>query len=109
MEAVMEINKYTHTQITIDDIENVLQEKVRPDLSQHGGDIQVTELKDGVLRVRLLGQCSNCPSAKFTMENLVEEELKEAFPQLEKIELISGVSDELIAEARRMLRQRRAR
>ena len=106
MEAVME-NKCT--EITIDDIENVLQTKVRPDLSQHGGDIQVTDFQDGVLRVRMLGQCSNCPSAKFTMENLVEEELKTAFPSLRQIELITGVSDDLIAEARKMLRQRKAR
>ena len=89
------------------EIEKVLDEKVRPDLAMHGGDIHVTGLKGGVLSVRLLGQCSNCPSAMFTMESLVREELMQAFPQLSSVELVSGVSDDLIAQARQLLRERK--
>lgn len=94
------------TSVSIPEIEKVLDEKVRPDLALHGGDISVTQLKDGVLSVRLLGQCSNCPSAMYTMESLVKEELMEAFPQLTSVELVTGVSDDLIAQARQILRER---
>lgn len=87
-------------------IEKVLDEKVRPDLALHGGNISVTGLADSVLRVRLLGQCNNCPSAMYTMESLVREVLMEAFPQLSEVELVSGVSDDLIAQARQILQQR---
>ena len=86
-------------------IEKVLDEKVRPDLALHGGNISVTGLADSVLSVRLLGQCSNCPSAMYTMESLVREVLMEAFPQLSEVELVSGVSDDLIAQARQILRR----
>lgn len=93
-------------EITVEQIEKILNDKVRPDLSLHGGNIQVEKLENGVLHVRMLGQCSGCPSAELTMENLVNTELKEAFPELKQVVLVTGVSDELIAQAREMLRRR---
>ena len=96
-------------EITVEAIEKVLDEKVRPDLSLHGGNIKVEKLSDGVLHVRMVGQCSGCPSAELTMENLVNAELKGAFTNLKQVVLVSGVSDNLIAEAKEMLRLRRGR
>jgi len=93
-------------EISIERIEQVLDEKVRPDMALHGGDIQIVGLKDNVLHVRLLGHCSGCPSADLTMENLVDSELREAFPELKKVALVSGVSDDLISEARDILKKR---
>lgn len=92
--------------ISIKEIEKVLDERVRPDLSLHGGNIRIEKLEDGVLHVRMLGQCSGCPSAELTMENLVDTELKEAFPELKQVVLVTGVSDELIAAAKEMLNRR---
>lgn len=59
-------------------IEAVLDEKVRPTMRAHGGEIQIDRLENGVLYVKLLGQCAGCPSADLTTENLVEMELKTA-------------------------------
>ncbi len=50
-------------------IEQVLDEKVRPALRTHDGDIKVVRVEDGVLYFRMLGQCSNCPSAVVTAKN----------------------------------------
>lgn len=63
--------------------------------------------EDGVLHVRMHGQCSGCPSAELTLENLVNTELKEAFPELKDVVLVTGVSDDLIAQARQIMRQRK--
>ena len=93
-------------EILLGEIENVLNEKVRPDLSLHGGNIQIEKLEDGVLHVRMLGHCSGCPSAELTMENLVNTELKEAFPELKQVVLVTGVGDDLISQAKEMLRMR---
>lgn len=76
-------------------------------LAQHGGDIEIEKLEDGVLHVRMHGQCSGCPSAELTLENLVNTELKEAFPELKDVVLVTGVSDDLIAQARQIMRQRK--
>ena len=86
-------------------IEAVLDEKVRPSLRAHGGEIQVDHLEDKVLYVKLLGQCAGCPSADLTNETLVEAELVKALPEVvQKVAVIQTVSDELWEQAKRLLR-----
>ena len=86
-------------------IEAVLDEKVRPSLRAHGGEIQVDHLEDKVLYVKLLGQCAGCPSADLTNETLVEAEVVKALPELvQKVAVILTVSDELWEQAKRLLR-----
>ena len=86
-------------------IEAVLDEKVRPSLRAHGGEIQIDHLEDQVLYVKLLGQCAGCPSADLTNETLVEAELVQALPELvKKVAVIQTVSDELWEQAKRLLR-----
>lgn len=88
------------------EIEKVLDEKVRPELSLHGGNIRIEKLEGQSVYVRMTGQCSGCPSASLTMEKLVESELKKAFADLEKVVLISGVSDAMLDEARAILKKK---
>ena len=86
-------------------IEEVLDPQVRPSLRAHGGEIQVDHLEDGVLYVKLLGQCAGCPSADLTNETLVEAELVKALPEVvKKVSVIQTVSDELWEQAKRLLR-----
>lgn len=86
-------------------IEAVLDEKVRPALRAHGGEIAVDHLENGVLYVKLLGQCAGCPSADLTNETLVEAELTAALPELvRKAVVVQTVSDELWEQAKRLLR-----
>lgn len=86
-------------------IEAVLDEKVRPALRAHGGEIEIDHLEDGVLYVKLLGQCAGCPSADLTNETLVEAELTAALPELvRKAAVVQTVSDELWEQAKRLLR-----
>ncbi|SFR72408.1 NifU family protein [Anaeromicropila populeti] len=94
-------------EISIEALEQAMDEKIRPELSLHGGDIWVEQLKDGVLHVRLLGQCSGCPSAELTMENVVNQVLKENFPSLKQVVLVTGVSDDLIQQAKLLLNRRK--
>lgn len=87
-------------------IEAVLDEKVRPALRAHGGEIEVDHLEDGVLYVKLLGQCAGCPSADLTNETLVEAELVRALPELvRKAAVVQTVSDELWEQAKKLLRE----
>lgn len=86
-------------------IETVLEEKVRPSLRAHGGEVQVDRLEGKTLYVKLLGQCAGCPSADLTNETLVEAEVVKALPELvEKVVAIQDVSDELWEQAKRLLR-----
>lgn len=86
-------------------IEAVLDEKVRPSLQAHGGEIEIDHLENQVLYVKLLGQCAGCPSADLTNETLVEAELVQALPELvKKVSVVQTVSDELWEQAKRLLR-----
>ena len=86
-------------------IEAAMEEKVRPALRAHGGELEVDHLEDGVLYVKLLGQCAGCPAADLTNETLVEAELVKTLPQLvRKVVVVQTVSDELWEQAKRLLR-----
>lgn len=89
-------------------IENVLEGKVRPALHRHGGEVRVLELKGNVLYVELLGQCSQCPSAYLTTEQLIQAELVKEIPELERVVLVQSVSQSLLEQAKAILNRSRA-
>ena len=87
-------------------VEAVLEERVRPALRAHGGDISVDHMEGKTLYVKLLGQCAGCPSADLTNETVVEAEITAALPELvEKVAVVQTVSDELWEQAKRLLRE----
>ncbi len=88
----------------LDKIEKVLEEKVRPRLLEHEGNVQIVELtEDGILRIRLTGQCSGCPSAKITTEELIGSAVMEEIPEIKDVVLVNEVSPELLEFARKLL------
>lgn len=88
-------------------IEALLDEKVRPSMEAHSGGVSVVNFEDGVLKLKFNGQCSGCPSADTTMENLVSEEVKAAFPQVKELVLVTGAGEDIMNEAWSILSQRR--
>lgn len=91
----------------INEIELVLDKDVRPELRKHFGDLQVLSYENNIIKIKLIGQCSNCPSANNTVENLIEDALKKQIPEIEQVVLIQGVSDELIEFAKEILKHRK--
>ncbi len=87
----------------LEQIEEILDERVRPQLALHGGNIQSLSCEEGVYRFRLLGQCAGCPSADLTTEELIQEELLQAVPGLKQVVLVQQVSDSLIRQAKAIL------
>ncbi len=62
-------------------------EQIRPVLQRDGGDIEFVELTDdNVVRVRLQGHCAGCPAATMTIKGVVEQLLKENFPDVAAVE-----------------------
>ncbi len=91
----------------IDAVEKCLDEFIRPALASHGGDVELLALEDKVLRLKLLGQCSACPSAMLTMEEFIEPVILNEFPDVvERVVMDAGISDELWDEAKRILASR---
>lgn len=84
-------------------IEKVLEERVRPALLAHEGNVQVVGFEDRVLKIRLTGQCSGCPSAQLTTEELIAKEIRDAIPEIKDVVLINEVNPELLEFARKLL------
>ena len=85
-------------------IEQVLDEDIRPQLLLHGGGMETVRLEESQYVFRLPGQCSGCPSAYLTTEELIRATLLGRFPQLREVVLEQGVGEELLAQAKRLLR-----
>ena len=87
-------------------VQKILDEKVKPHLAEHYGDVELVEVKEGIVKIKLLGQCSGCPSAKYTVEGLIEARLKQEIPEIKEVILDNEVSKELWDMARKILKQR---
>ncbi|ABR34268.1 NifU family protein [Clostridium beijerinckii] len=92
------------SKIMIDEINNVINTKIKPLLAEHNGDIELVEVNNGVAYVKLLGACSGCPSARFTMEELISCVLKE-IPEIKDVQLVDPISREMLDFARQLLRK----
>lgn len=88
----------------LDEINNAINSKIRPLLAEHNGDIELAKVNDGVVYVKLLGACSGCPSARFTMEELVSSVLKE-IPEVKDVKMADPISSEMLDFARQLLRK----
>jgi len=73
------------TMITREKVEEVLN-KIRVGLKSEGGDIDLVEIKDDVVYVRLKGACGTCPMSTLTLKNWVETTLKKEIPQIKSVE-----------------------
>jgi Fe-S cluster biogenesis protein NfuA/nitrite reductase/ring-hydroxylating ferredoxin subunit len=61
-------------------------EDVRPYLESHGGDVTLLGVDAGVVRLRLQGSCSGCPSSTVTLKLAIEEAIHKAAPDVLEIE-----------------------
>jgi Fe-S cluster biogenesis protein NfuA len=59
--------------------------KVRPILLAEGGDVQLIDVEDGVVKVKLTGACGGCPMATMTLKGGIERALKEEVPEVREV------------------------
>lgn len=63
-------------------IEKLFDEKIRPALAQHGGNVEVVDIDNDVLFVKLVGGCQGCSSSKATLKGGIEQVVKKNFPEI---------------------------
>ena len=66
----------------------VLDEYVKPAVARDGGVIVFDSYEAGLVKVRLKGACSGCPSATLTLKGGIERLLKSMLPEIEAVEAI---------------------
>ncbi len=67
------------------EVEEVL-ETLRPQLMQDGGNVELVDIEDGIVKLRLVGACSSCSSSSMTLKMGIERALKKAIPMVRCIE-----------------------
>ncbi len=73
---------------TIDQINEVLETKIRPAVAKDGGDIKFISFEKGVVKVELKGSCSGCPSSTMTLKQGVQNLLKHYVKGVNSVEAI---------------------
>lgn len=69
-------------------------ESVRPYMGSHSGGVENLGVdEDGVLHLRLEGNCEGCPSSRVTVQSAIEDAVAKAAPELAGID-VQGVVDE---------------
>ncbi len=65
-------------------------ESIRPFLQADDGDVEFVEVSnDGIVKVKLTGDCENCPMAGMTLRAGIERALLKQVPAIKRIEAVS--------------------
>lgn len=66
-------------------IQKLLDEKVNPMVSGHGGYIELVDYANRTAYVRMSGGCQGCASASATLSDGVERAILRAFPRIKGV------------------------
>jgi Fe-S cluster biogenesis protein NfuA len=70
--------------MTRENVQTVIEE-IRPGLQADGGDVELVDVKDGVVSVRLTGACGGCPMSTMTLKMGIERLLKQRLPEVTEV------------------------
>jgi len=59
--------------------------RIRPALQADGGDAELIEVKDGVVKVHLTGACGGCPMSTMTLKQGIERAIRQEVPEIKEI------------------------
>ncbi len=65
-------------------VEEVLN-KIRPVLVRDGGNVELIEVNDGTVKLKLTGACAGCPMSTMTLKMGIEKILKQEIPEVKKV------------------------
>ncbi len=69
----------------VDRVQHVLDEKINPAVSGHGGRVSLIDLKEKTVFLQLEGGCQGCGMADVTLKQGIEVMIKESVPEIEEI------------------------
>ena len=60
-------------------------DEIRPFLQADGGNIELIDVQEGIVKVKLVGACGSCPMSQLTLKRGVEARLKEKVPEVKEV------------------------
>ena len=67
-----------------DKVEEVLNQ-IRPRLMMDGGNVELVDVNDGVVKLKLTGACAGCAMATMTLKMGIERILKQEVPEVKEV------------------------
>jgi Fe-S cluster biogenesis protein NfuA len=77
----------------VNQIQELLDTRIRPAVAQDGGDIVFHSFVDGTVYLKMQGACSGCPSSTLTLKNGIENMLKHYIPEVHNVQAVEQDSD----------------
>ncbi|MBN1464278.1 NifU family protein [candidate division KSB1 bacterium] len=72
------------SQISFDKVNSVL-DTIRPALIADGGNVELVDVEDGIVKLRLQGACAGCPMSQMTLRMGIERELRKHLPDIQQV------------------------
>ena len=70
-----------------DRVANVIN-RIRPAVQMDGGDIELVDVVDGIVKLRLVGSCHGCPSSMMTLKMGIERAIRTEVPEIKGVEAL---------------------
>lgn len=70
-----------------EEVQSALNE-IRPSLQADGGDVELVDVEDGIVKVKLTGACGGCPMSQMTLKQGIERYIKKLIPEIISVESV---------------------
>jgi Fe/S biogenesis protein NfuA len=68
-----------------DQVDQIFREQINPAVAQHGGRVDLIDVEDGIVTVRMMGGCQGCGMANQTLKQGIEASLKDLVPGIREV------------------------
>ncbi|XP_050716636.1 NFU1 iron-sulfur cluster scaffold homolog, mitochondrial-like [Eriocheir sinensis] len=79
-------------------ITELLDTRIRPTVQEDGGDILFRGFKDGIVYLKMMGSCTNCPSSVVTLKSGVQNMLQFYIPEVVEVVEVKDEADNLVED-----------
>ncbi|CAN9513384.1 unnamed protein product [Ophioblennius macclurei] len=79
-------------------IKELLDTRIRPTVQEDGGDVLYRGFEDGVVKLKLQGSCTSCPSSMVTLKSGIQNMLQFYVPEVESVEQVKDEDEEEAAQ-----------
>ncbi|XP_053276762.1 NFU1 iron-sulfur cluster scaffold homolog, mitochondrial isoform X1 [Pleuronectes platessa] len=79
-------------------IKELLDTRIRPTVQEDGGDVLYRGFEDGVVKLKLQGACTSCPSSMVTLKSGIQNMLQFYVPEVESVEEVKEEEEEMNAQ-----------
>ncbi|XP_046909561.2 NFU1 iron-sulfur cluster scaffold homolog, mitochondrial [Dermatophagoides farinae] len=83
---------------TVAMILELIDTRIRPTVQEDGGDIKFMGFENGIVRLKLQGACTSCPSSVVTLKNGIQNMLQFYIPEVMSVEQVMDETERINQE-----------